>query len=142
MTKPSSIAQGGCYCGRCRYELTKRPIFKALCYCRACQHIAGGGPQYFLLVPEEGFQVVAGRLKTFARDDLPGSVTRSFCPECGTHIFTRRPGLAGVILKIGTLDDPAVYGQPKAAIFVAEKQPFHIVPDGLPQFKGLPAEKD
>jgi len=139
MTNSSLIAKGGCYCGECRYHLAERPIFKALCYCRACQHIAGGGPQYFMLVPEDGFRITEGSMRTFARADLPAAVIRSFCPECGTHIFTRRPGLAGIILKVGTLDDPAVFGQPKAAIFVAEKQPFHSIPDGLPQFDGLPA---
>lgn len=139
MIKPNLPIEGGCYCGDCRYRVTERPIFKALCYCRACQHVAGGGPQYFMLVPEGGFRIIEGSVRTFARGDLPAAVTRSICTECGTHIFARRPGLAGIILNVGTLDDPAIFGQPKAAIFVAEKQPFHSIPDGLPQFDGLPA---
>jgi len=138
MTNSSLIAEGGCYCGFCRYRVTERPIFKALCYCRACQHIAGGGPQYFMLMPEDGFRITDGSVKTFARVDLLAPVNRSFCPECGTHISTKRPELAGIILKVGTLDDPAVFGQPKAAIFVSEKQPFHIVPHRLRKFEGLP----
>ena len=57
---------------------------------------------------------------------------------CGTHIATRRPDLPFVILKIGTLDDPALYGGPQMAIYTVDKQPFHIVPEGLPAFERLP----
>lgn len=130
--------EGGCYCGAVRYAVTAKPIFKALCYCRACQHVAGGGPQFFLLVPEVGFSVTVGVPKAFARADLARAVTRSFCETCGTHLFTRRPGLDGVIVKVGTLDAPARFGVPRAAIFVAQKQPFHRIPDDLPQFEGMP----
>jgi hypothetical protein len=40
--------------------------------------------------------------------------------------------------KIGTLDDPSIYGGARMAIFTAEGQPFHIIPDGVPAFEGLP----
>ena len=129
---------GGCYCGAVRYAATGKPIFKALCYCRACQHVAGGGPQYFLLVPEAGFSITQGAPASFTRPNLAGAVTRSFCGTCGTHLVTRRPGLDGVIVKVGTLDEPALFGGPRAAIFVAQKQPFHCIPDDLPHFEGLP----
>jgi len=64
-------------------------------------------------------------------------VTREFCAECGTHLITRRPGLNAVVLKVGTLDDPAQFN-PKIAIYTAEKQPFHVIPDGMPAFERLP----
>jgi hypothetical protein len=129
---------GGCYCGQITYELTQKAIFKALCYCRACQHVSGGGPNFFMLVPKDGFAVTKGALATFQRPDLDHAVTRGFCRDCGTHINTRRPGLDGVVVKVGTLDRPAEFGAPRAAIYVAEKQPFHVIPDDLPQYEGLP----
>lgn len=129
---------GGCYCGKLRYHVSEKPIFKALCYCRACQHVSGGAPQVFMLVPEAGFAWENGEPASYRRPDIENAVTRSFCEICGTHVITRRPGLEGVILKVGTLDDPASFGGPKAAIFVAEKQPFHFIPDDLPRFDGLP----
>ena len=129
---------GGCYCGALRYEITAKPVFKAECYCRACQHIAGGAPQYFMLVPEEAFLFSRGTAKSFTLPDKDNAVTRSFCDICGTHLVTKRPGLEGVIVKVGTLDDPAQFGRPRAAIFVSEKQPFHQISEDLPQFQGLP----
>jgi hypothetical protein len=52
--------------------------------------------------------------------------------------LVRRPGRRPVVLKIGTLDDPSVFGGAQMAIFTAEGQPFHLIADGPPAFEGLP----
>jgi hypothetical protein len=82
--------------------------------------------------------ITAGTPKQFTRSDLERAVTREFCAECGTHLATRRPGLAAVILKIGTLDEPSLFGGPQMAIYTIDKQAFHQIPDGLPTFERLP----
>ena len=43
-----------------------------------------------------------------------------------------------MILKVGTLDDPSLYGWPKMAIFTCDKQLFHMIPEGVPTFERLP----
>jgi hypothetical protein len=111
---------------------------KAQCHCRECQYFSGGAPNMFLLVPSDGFRYSKGVPKAFMRSDLDNAVTREFCAECGTHIATRRPGLAAVILKAGTLDEPAQFGAPRMAIFTVDKQAFHHIPEGLPSFERLP----
>jgi hypothetical protein len=133
--------QGGCYCGALRYRVSAAPVLKAQCHCRACQHVSGGGPNYFMLIPPEGFAYVAGEPKQFKRPDLANAVTRDFCALCGTHILSRRPGLPQLVLKIGTLDEPEVYGGPKIAIFCEEKASFHVIPDGVPAFDALPEKR-
>lgn len=130
--------EGGCYCGKVRYVAEGKPMFKAQCHCRACQHITGGAPNLFMLVPSDSFRYTQGEPKQFVRPDIDNAVTREFCAECGTQLAGHRPGLAGVILKVGTLDDPAQFGAPRAAIYTAEMQPFHHIPEGLPAFEGLP----
>ena len=129
---------GGCYCGALRYEAHGAPTLKAQCYCRACQHVAGGGPNFFMLMPTDGFRYTAGTPTTFKRPDIENAVTREFCATCGTHIATRRPGLDAVVLKIGTLDDPARFKGPKIAIYVEDAQPFHQFAEDLPRFDKLP----
>lgn len=130
--------EGGCYCRRVRYLAEGEPVLKGQCYCRACQHISGGGPHLFMLMPAAGFSWTKGAPGRFTRPDLEGAVTREFCADCGTALVTRRPGLEAVILRIGTLDDPALFGGPRVAIFTGQKQDFHVIPDGLPAFEGLP----
>lgn len=130
--------EGGCYCGEVRYAAEGKPMLKAQCHCRACQHITGGAPNMFMLMPIEGFRYTKGTPKQFKRADIANAVTREFCAACGTHMVTRRPGLPAVVLKIGTLDDPSLYDGPKMAIFTEDRQPFHVIPDGLPAFEKLP----
>jgi hypothetical protein len=131
--------EGGCYCGAVRYRAEGDPVFKGQCHCRECQYITGGAPNLVMGVPEQGFAFTRGSGKPFRRRDLATPVTREFCPECGTHLLTRAPGLAGVVLiKVGTLDDPSVFGGPQLAIYTAEKQSFHHVPDGIPAFERTP----
>lgn len=43
-----------------------------------------------------------------------------------------------VVLKVGTLDDPSLFGGPRMAIYTIDKQPFHHIADGLPSFERLP----
>jgi hypothetical protein len=103
-----------------------------------CQYISGGSPNMFVLMPPDGFRYTKGMPKKFTRSDLERAVTREFCAECGTHLITRRPGLSAVVLKIGTLDDPALFGSPQMAIYTIDKQAFHAVPEGVPSFERLP----
>lgn len=130
--------KGGCYCGSVRYEAEGDPGFKAQCHCRECQYITGGGPNFFMMMPITGFRYVKGAPKAFTRSDLERPVTREFCRDCGTHLVTRPPGMPVLVLKVGSLDDPKAYGGPQVAIYTVDRQPFHCIAEGLPQFERLP----
>ncbi len=131
--------EGGCYCGALRYLAEGDPLFKGQCHCRECQYISGGHPNAVMGMPATGFQYTSGSPKLFTRDDLESPVTREFCGVCGTHILARPPRFAGaVMLKVGTFDDPSVYGAPQMVIYTIDKQSFHHVPDGVPAFERVP----
>jgi len=130
-------AEGGCYCGAVRYVVDGEPVMKAQCHCRECQYITGGAPNMFMVVPPDAFRYTKGTPKEFTRKDLATPVTRQFCPECGTHLATKPPRPV-VVVKIGTLDDPKLYGGPNLAIFTVDKQPYHLIAEGLPAFERRP----
>ena len=131
--------EGGCYCGAVRYKAKGDSLFKGQCHCRECQYGSGGGPNYIMGLSEAGFSYTSGKAKSFARTDLDSPVSREFCGDCGTQILSRAPTMAGaVILKVGTLDDPKVYGGPDMAIFTIDKQSFHMIPDGVASFERMP----
>jgi len=131
--------EGGCYCGALRYRAEGDPLFKGQCHCRECQYISGGHPNAVLAMPAAKFEYTKSSPKHFRRSDLKNPVTREFCAECGTHILARSPGLPGaVMLKVGTLDDPSLYGGPQMVIFTIDKQRFHHVPEGVPVFERVP----
>jgi hypothetical protein len=130
--------EGGCYCKALRYVAEGDPIMKAQCHCRECQYITGGSPNVFIAMPIGGFSYTKGTPKKFTRTDLPRPVSREFCGECGTHIVTRPQGFPAVIVKVGSLDDPSLFGGPDMAIYTIDKQSFHQIAAGLPTFERLP----
>lgn len=130
--------EGGCYCGKVRYQAEGEPMMAGQCHCRECQYISGGGSNTFVAMPVTGFTYTASEPRQFTRSDLDHAVTREFCADCGTHLVTKAPGLPAAIIKIGTLDDPKLF-PPQIAIYTCDKQSFHHVPDGMPAFEKLPA---
>ena len=129
--------EGRCYCGNIRYVAEGEPMLQAQCHCRECQYITGGAPNTFIVMPAAGHKYTKGTPKAFTRSDLERAVTREFCPDCGTHLATKPPGRPVVVVKVGTLDDPAQY-TPQMAIFTVDKQPFHQIPEGLKTFERRP----
>jgi hypothetical protein len=131
--------QGGCYCRKVRYEADGEPRFKGACHCRECQYMTGGQSNVFIMMPASEFRYVEGKPRAFKREDLAVAGTREFCAECGTHLTARPPHDASVIvIKVGTLDDPSVFGMPQAALYTSEKQSFHVVPEGVRVFEKFP----
>jgi hypothetical protein len=130
--------EGGCYCGTMRFVAEGDPLGTGQCHCRECQYFTAGAPHMFMMMPTEGFRYTSGEPKTFTRSDLENAVTREFCPECGTQLVTRRPGVPAVILKAGTFDDPKLFGMSQMAVFTIDKQPFNEIPADVPAFERLP----
>ena len=131
--------EGGCYCGAVRYRAEGDSVFNAQCHCRECQYLTGGSPNMFMAMPAAGFSYTKGAPNSFTRSDLDDPVTREFCGECGTPLTTKAPGMAdAVIVKIGSMDDPSQFPGPQVAIFCIDKQSFHCVPEGVPEFERLP----
>lgn len=129
---------GRCYCGAIKYKASGEPAIKVQCHCRECQYVAGGSANVTIGMPEDGFAYTEGTPSQFKRPDLPNGVTREFCGNCGTQILSRAPGLPGVMLiKVGTMDDPSLF-TPDLAIFTADKQAFHHIPEGMPAYEGFP----
>lgn len=131
--------EGGCYCGDVRYAAEGEALFRGQCHCRECQYISGGLPNVTMGMPASGFSYTKGKPSQFQRKDLEKPVTREFCGTCGTHLLSRSPNLPGaVLLKVGTFDDPAVFGKAQMVIYTVDKQPFHQMPEGVPSFERLP----
>jgi hypothetical protein len=130
---------GGCACGAVRFRITQPFIGVGVCHCRDCQRASGGGPTYVGLAPKPGFAVTKGEARVYAvKGDSGGEVSRAFCAECGTPLWSD-PGPASPFypVKLGALDDPAPY-QPMIHLYTDSAQPWHLMHEGLPRFPKMP----
>jgi hypothetical protein len=133
---------GGCYCGGVRYQCEGPPLMRGLCYCRTCQMISGGAGNLFMAVDAQNFQFTTGTPKSFTKKDHPWRPTRHFCDTCGVHQTARSERApSAVLIKIGTLDDPSVFGGPQLVTWTSEMQKFHLLPPDVPAYPEMPRSK-
>ncbi len=101
-----SKAIGRCACGGVSYSLSERPKFSYLCQCRQCQVATGTGHAALMMVRTESLDI-SGSLKFFDQlADSGNTMSRGFCPNCGTPIVLRSSGYPDMrFLTAGSLDN-------------------------------------
>jgi hypothetical protein len=115
---------------------------KGLCYCRTCQMISGGAGNFFMAVEAKTFLFTKGTPNFFTSKDHPWHPTRHFCGSCGVHLTARSERApTGVLIKVGTLDDPSVFEGPQLVTWTSEMQKFHLMPPGIPAYPEIPRAK-
>jgi len=87
---------------------------------------------------EEGVQLT-GELGEFQyRSHAGNTVTKSFCPGCGSPILGRNTGMKGhVTVPLGTMDDSSAL-RPGVAIFTRNRQPWDTLDPDIPSFEAQP----
>ena len=134
MTTPIS---GGCLCGEIRYESDGEVVMPFLCHCQKCQKAGGSAFTAGFLVAKDSLQIIQGTPKGYSvTGDSGKSVTREFCSNCGSGLFSHleiAPSM--VVVKVGTLDDPSWF-KPAKHLWTESEMPWaHIEDDAdrLPQ---------
>ena len=106
----ASKIHGRCLCGHVVYEYSG-PVGPAnYCHCEDCRRCTGSAFNIGVRFDLAEFHITGGRPKGFTkRGDSGNELTRHFCPECGSPIFTSSPRHPDcVYVKAGTLDDPSI----------------------------------
>ena len=101
--------RGGCLCGAIRYQSTSEPCKMIASDCRHCQKDPGAAISISVGVDGNTLKVKGTRPSIYEDTKASGSVVlRSFCPECGTPLFSESDQDPGMIyVKAATLDDPS-----------------------------------
>ena len=98
---------GGCLCGKVRFEIAaEAPLAARQCWCRVCQYLSAGAGMSNAVFPKDAI-TVTGETAVFASIADSGAVMRrSFCPTCGTPLFSEaEPRPHQIIVRVGSLDD-------------------------------------
>jgi hypothetical protein len=128
---------GGCLCGAIRYECSAEPIFMGNCHCRDCQRATGSAFAAGMLVPRNTV-AIAGDVKYYdAIGDSGSIISRGFCPNCGSQLFSKPPMPEFMGITAGSLDDPTGF-QPGMDFYTSSAQPWDYMNPDLPKFAKLP----
>ncbi|WP_108810348.1 GFA family protein [Sphingorhabdus sp. Alg231-15] len=133
------MAEGGCYCGSVRYEISGEPINQSICHCRDCQKSSGAASVAWIMLDQDEFSLTTGALKTV---DGQGGAERHFCADCGTGIAYKNANiLPGMIdVQTATLDQPDNY-IPEMNIQTAEQISWEKVAHEMPSFDRFPPQE-
>lgn len=128
---------GGCMCRAVRYECSAQPVFMGICHCRDCQRATGTAFSAGMLVPHNAV-TITGNVKYYdVTGDSGITVSRGFCPTCGSRLFSKRPIPKLIGITAGSLDDPSWF-QPRMNFYTASAQPWDYLNPDLPKFAKLP----
>lgn len=121
---------GSCLCGAVRYEASDLGL-AVNCHCSRCRKWHGAAFASIVRVPLDALRVTRGEESIGRFASSPG-VTRCFCKECGSSLYTLRTDLGRAHVRLGTVDgDPGV--RPSLHAFVGSKAPWFEITDSLPQ---------
>lgn len=130
---------GGCLCGAIRYESRAAPLFSINCHCRDCQRTTGTAYAPVLAVPTDALTITQGEPTYYtSQSDSGQTVSRGFCSECGSGIFSKlsaNPDIVG--LKAASLDDPSWF-RPAVDIYTDSAQPWDVMNPDLPKVPKMP----
>ena len=137
----SETLTGGCLCGAVRYSVKPGFRFKPYaCYCHDCQRRTGGSFGIQLGVMEADLNV-DGELIEGSHVQPSGAIAGIFaCKKCLSRIYTTNSARTGIVnLRAGTLDSsPSL--EPAAHLWVKSKQPWIVIPDGVPVLNTQPED--
>jgi hypothetical protein len=129
--------EGGCDCRAVRYRMTTRPLVVHCCHCRWCQRETGTAFALNAMIEADRvveFGEAPELVNTPSESGAGQQIAR--CPHCRIAVWSHYAG-AGPLLKfvrVGTLDNPDLL-PPDIHIYTQSKQPWVVLPPGVPAFE-------
>jgi hypothetical protein len=126
--------EGGCTCRAVRYRMLTRPLFVHCCHCRWCQRETGSAFALNALIETDRVVVLQGELDVVNTPSASGKGQRIVrCSTCRVAVWSHYAGAGDTIrfVRVGTLDAPE-HVPPDIHIYTASKQPWVMIPPGVP----------
>ena len=127
-------AEGGCDCRAVRYRMETAPLFVHCCHCRWCQRESGASFALNAMIEANRVVLLSGDPQVVDTPSASGRGQKIVrCPRCFVALWSNYAGAGAAIrfVRVGTLDDPDPL-PPDIHIFTATKQPWVVLPAGVP----------
>jgi hypothetical protein len=127
---------GGCLCGSVRFACYGTLGVAAYCHCSDCRKCTGSAFNVSVEVEQKHFEITEGLPIGFTKkSDCGHELTRHFCRDCGSPLFTTSPRhLDRVYVKAGAFDDPTLI-EPAFQSWTCSSVPWATIRAGLPRYE-------
>lgn len=83
---------GGCHCGKVRFEAEVDPARVTLCHCSDCQALTGTAFRTTVAAARDDIRI-EGETRIYVKTGESGRRRfQHFCPDCGSHLFVHGEG--------------------------------------------------
>jgi hypothetical protein len=132
----SMTIRGRCLCGHVAYEYSGSLGPAHYCHCEDCRRCTGSAFNTAVRIDRAAFRLTGGEVKGFTkRGDSGNELTRHFCPECGSPVYTASPRHPEYIfVKAGTFDDPTMVN-PIRQFWMSSAVPWRRIAENIPSFE-------
>ena len=127
---------GGCLCTNVRFAYTGTLGEAAYCHCSDCRKCTGSAFNVSVRVERKHFAITAGQSKGFTKQaDSGNELTRHFCSDCGSPLFTSSPSHPDLVyVKAGAFDDPTLVHSVRQS-WTRSSVPWAVIEAGLPSYE-------
>jgi hypothetical protein len=125
---------GRCTCGFVRYSMATRPLFVHCCHCTWCQRETGASFALNAMIESERVTLTQGEVEAVDTPSNSGKGQKiSRCPRCRIAVWSNYAGAGDAVrfVRVGTLDQAGEL-PPDIHIFTSTKQPWVVLPEGVP----------
>ncbi len=132
------FATGQCLCGKVNYTISAAPRVMSQCHCNDCRRATGTGHASNAFFKQDDVHIngVTSSFESVA--DSGSTVTRYFCPTCGSLLFGVLSGVKNVIaVAVGTIDDSSWF-QPSARVYHKRKPQWDFMDESIAVFEKMP----
>jgi hypothetical protein len=139
--------EGRCTCGATRFRMTSRPMFVHCCHCRWCQRETGSAFALNALIEADRVELLAGVREVVETPSASGKGQRiSRCPHCRVALWSIYAGFGEAVrfvrfVRVGTLDQAEAL-PPDIHIYTTSKQPWVVLPTGVPSVPGYYSSRE
>lgn len=133
--RPSIELETSCACGAVSVRIAGTVKSMFMCACLDCQRASGTGHSAVVAMAS-GDVTIAGETRSFDRPSASGAtMTRWFCPACGTPLLARSSRAPELTLMPAGLFAGAEWFVPNQLIFARSHHDWDALPGGLPRWQ-------
>lgn len=133
--------EGRCLCKGVQFSVVGDALLVCNCFCADCRRVSGSAGASIAIFPAVGFSLDKGEAVSHMSKAASGkSLTRNFCPTCGSRLFTSNVGAfpGTVMIALGALVEG--HGlSPTINIFGKDRQAWSFGTDELPTMEAMPS---